>query len=116
MPKKISKAILYYFFCCMVISLLFLTGENLRSYFSQEQVLGTETIKQIRKNNELIQEKVYWENVIYQNPSYLPGYIELINLDIELKNRNSAIINLIKARQINPNSEKVKILEEILKI
>lgn len=116
MPKNISKFIFYYFSCCMAIFLLFLAGENLRSFLFRNQVLGAEINIQFQKNNELLQEKEYWENFVSQNPSYLPGYIKLVNINFELGDRNSAIINLIKARQINPNSEEVKSLEEVLGI
>jgi hypothetical protein len=116
MSKKLSKIVLYYFFCSMAISLLFLTGENLNSYLSQDRVLGTEVTKQLHRNSELIQEKEYWGKMVSQNPSYFPGFIELVNINLELNDKNSAVANLIKARQINPNSKEVKILEEILKI
>ncbi len=114
MPKNISKIIFYYSCCCLIISLLFLVGENLHSYLFGTDVLGAEISTQ--KSNELNKEKIYWENIVSQNPSYLPGYIELVNISLEVGDRNSAIINLIKARQINPNSEEVKSLEKILEI
>jgi hypothetical protein len=114
MPKKISQSTFYYSCCCLVICLLFLVEGNLHSYLFQDQVLGSEI--NIQKNNELIKEKDYWENIVGQNSTYLPGYIELANLNLELGDRNSAIINLIKARQINPNSNEVKHLESILGI
>ncbi len=100
----------------MAIFLLFLVGENLHSYLFGEQVLGADVNIKIQKNYELLKEKEYWDSVVLQNPSYLPGYIELININLELEDRNSAIINLIKARQINPNSEEVKSLERVLGI
>jgi hypothetical protein len=98
----------------MIISLLFLVGENLHSYLFRQSVLGAEA--NIQKNNDLLKEKAYWENMIAKNSAYFPGYIELANLNLELGDRNSAIINLIKARQINPNSEEVKYLNSVLGI
>jgi hypothetical protein len=100
----------------MTIFLLFLVGENLQSYLSERQILGAGVNIKIQKNNELLQEKNYWESIVFQNPSYLPGFIELTNINLELGNRDSAIINLIKARQINPNSEEIKRLEKFLTI
>jgi len=100
----------------MAIFLLFLAGENLRSYLSREQVLGLQIDNEIKNHTQVVQEKTFWESILSQNPSYLPGYLELAKINFSLGDKNSAYSDLMKASEINPNSLDVKNLEKELGI
>lgn len=58
----------------LVIFILFLSAYNIKSYFAPMKVLGVET-------QSLRLEKEFWENFLKENPSYIPGWVELGRTD-----------------------------------
>jgi hypothetical protein len=120
MPKKTTKKkfkrkeIIYFFSCCAATFILFLTLYNIDLLYSEKKVLGTKVEANIQKQNDLIKEQNYWVEFLARNSTYLPGYIELAKIDLELGDKNSAFITIQKAHEINPNSEEVKNLEKNL--
>ena len=103
--KKL-KIGLYLFVC---ISILMLATLNFVIGFFQEhkpRVLGTEDFTQ-RKID-------FWQNFLVIYPTYEAGWIEIAKIEIQKQNYTEALWALSKAKEINPNSEKVKNLESEL--
>jgi hypothetical protein len=59
---------------------------------------------------------LFWEGFLKQNPTYLKGWLELTNLEIERGNKAAANLYLEKAKSIEPNSEEIKQLEDKLSL
>ncbi len=85
---------------------LILISLNIKAYLSQKRVLAAET--QDEEISQLKKEASFWEGFLSQNPTYLPGWLELSKIEYELGDEDYALGALNTARAINPNSEKVK--------
>lgn len=110
MPKQSAKSKLELKFllsCFGVIAVLFLAGFSLNNYFSKSKVLGTET-------PDLSKEMLFWEKIVSENPTYIDGWLELARVSFELGDKDYAIGALNSAKAINPNSEKIEVLEKEL--
>ena len=110
-----KKQLLFLCSCCAVVLLLFVASFNLENFLAGKRVLGTETQNQIYEQELLKEQKLYWEEFLAENPTYLDGWIELAYSELELGNLEEAILSLDKAKAIGPNSSKVKDLEEAFK-
>ncbi len=53
-------------------------------------------------------EKGFWQAFLKKNPSYLPGWLELAKIEVQLEDIDAAKEALNKAREIDPNSELLK--------
>ena len=93
-----------------VITALLLTSHNLNVYLNdskqeikaQTRVLGTED------NSNLLEEKSFWLNQVSSYPSYFQGWLELAKIERKLGNLERGNYALIKAYEINPNSDELK--------
>lgn len=97
---------------CLIISidlLLLLTIFNLYYYLKPQKVLGVSTLS--AKETELASRKAYWEDLLSQSPTYLDGWLELAKIELVEGDKVKATEYLNKARDINPNSEKIKRIE-----
>jgi hypothetical protein len=65
----------------LAVFLLVLTSININTYLAPKVVLGTKT--EVDNSDE------YWKSFVNKNPNYIPGLIEIGELD--------------KAKQIDPN-------------
>ena len=110
-----KKQLLFLCSCCAVVLLLFVASFNLENFLAGKRVLGTETQNQIYEQELLKEQKLYWEEFLAENPTYLDGWIELANIELKLGKTEEAKLSLDKAKAIGPNSSKVKVLEEALK-
>ena len=110
-----KKQLLFLCSCCAVVLLLFVASFNLENFLAGKRVLGTETQNQIYEQELLKQQKLYWEEFLAENPTYLDGWIELANIELKLGKTEEAKLSLDKAKAIGPNSSKVKDLEEAFK-
>ncbi len=96
--KENSKYLLKVSF---ILSVLTLITFNIQNISFGKKVLGAST--KIVQN--LHSEKVFWEEFLEENPSYLEGWIELAIIQEELGNQNASLQALLKAEEINPNWE-----------
>lgn len=101
--------------CCAVVLLLFVAGFNLENFLAGKRVLGLKTQNQNYEQQLLKEQKLYWEDFLAANPTYLDGWIELANINLKLEARQEAKASLEKAKIISPNSSKIKDLEASLK-
>ncbi len=110
--KKINvkKEFVFLCSCCATLFVLLIAGYNFKAYLNVQKVLGTETATE----SSNYEEKVFWLNFLKANPRYLDGWIELTKIDIANGDVQGAKENLKKAFEINPNSEKLKSLEDFL--
>lgn len=94
---------------CGAIIILSLSIFNLALYSSQhtKNALGLKI--ESNTNNALLRQRLFWQTFLEENPMYLPGWIELAKVEVQLENPKAAMQALNKAKDINPNSE---ILEE----
>ena len=99
------------FFSLLILLLVF---SNLIMYIydnnlfvkNESQVLGVDTNLEPRKN--------YWNKLLETSPEYLPGWIELVEIELELENKDNAGKALQKAIDINPNSlEIITLIPEV---
>ena len=107
--KKASfkKQLIFLCSCCAVVLLLFVAGFNLENFLAGKRVLGIKTQNQIYEQELLKEQKLYWEEFLAANPTYLDGWIELTRINISLGDNSAARIAHQKAEEINPNSEKL---------
>ncbi len=115
--KKASfkKQLIFLCSCCAVVFLLFVAGFNFEHFLASKRVLGIETQNQRYEQELLKEQKLYWEEFLAKNPTYLDGWIELANVNLKLGEKEEAKLSLEKAKTISPNSSKIKDLEESLK-
>lgn len=115
-PKKAKKrahlkrSLVFFCSCCAAAIVLLLSGLNLKS-FSYTKVLGTEAEAPPTNPSE---EVSFWEDFLAKSPTYFDGWVELSHLMISLGNTEAAGIALNKAREINPNSDKLLELGNLL--
>lgn len=86
--SNIEQIIIY----TAVLIVLLLTAFNLQNYLGDKKVLGV-SVSMAHENIESISDRLFWEDVVEKNPSYIPGWIELGRMD--------------KVREIDPNYELV---------
>lgn len=114
-PKEdLKSAIIHFASCCSVIIILFAVSFNIQTYFTNQKVLGART--EVKTDNGLLDQKIFWEKIVSQNPTYRDGFLTLAQIENELGNSDSAQKALEKARQIDPNSEKIIEVEKLLNI
>jgi cytochrome c-type biogenesis protein CcmH/NrfG len=111
-PKKTKKGsfkkqLVFLCSCCAIVLLLFIAGSNLENFLASKRVLGIETQNQIYEQELLKEQKIYWKEFLAENPTYLDGWIELVRINISLGDSDAARIARQKAKEINPNSEKL---------
>ena len=110
----LKRQLIFLYSCCTTLILLLVVGFHLDRFVTSQRVLGTQTQKEINQRQLLTQQRVYWEEFLGENPTYLDGWIELANINIELGAPDEARLSLRKAKEVNPNSPQVKDLEEKL--
>ena len=99
--------LIYLCSCCAMVLLLSLAGFNINNYIVKGNVLGAKAISGEDSYRSIIEEKNYWQEFLKITPNYLDGWIELISLNLNLNDKNSAKEAFIKAREIDPNSLKL---------
>lgn len=111
MPKSAKKKknkvnykeyFIHYFFCLLVILLLVLTGVNIDKFLNNQKVLGTSV-----DTTSIQEEKLYWQKIVSDNPTYIDGYLELAKVEVQLGNIQEAQNFINQALQINPNSQRI---------
>lgn len=112
---KLSKNRLYLSIACFSIVLITFSVFNLVFFFSSDknQVLGTKI--EIDTKTVLINQRVYWKELLEQNPGYIYGWVELAKVEVQLENPKAARNALDNALEINPNSQLVKDVEKNLR-
>ena len=121
MPKKSSpkrtkkraplkRNVVFFCSCCAAAILLFLSGFNLKS-LSSTKVLGLKDEAQSLNPSE---EVSFWEDFLAKSPTYFDGWVELSYMMNSLGNIESARVAFDKAVEINPNSDKLEELKNLL--
>lgn len=99
---NVKALLLHYFYCVAVIVLLTIAGANLNNYLSSQKVLAASI-----DVSPLQEEKIFWQTVVTQTPSYIDGYLQLAKVEVELGNKNEALTYLQQALSLDPNSTKI---------
>jgi len=107
----IKREIMFLCACCACMVFLTLSLINLNLFVDNKRVLGVSYEQPVRNTSSEI---AFWQEFLAKNPTYFDGWIELAGLKFEAGDKESGYSALNKARQINPNSEKLKMLEESL--
>lgn len=105
---KNTKLNNYLFYIVFLLSILF-SLINIYLYFSYSDkvyILGT--------SDNLQSKKIYWINLIKENPTYFEGWIQLALIENRLGDKASAVESLNKAREIDPNSEILNKVEQTI--
>ena len=104
MTAKKQKTFYTYFLTRLsVLVILLLTIININKIFENKKVLGVQI-----DTNSVNQQKIYYDNLVKQNPTYMDGYIELAKISSFLGDRESEKNYLKLAYNINPNSKEIK--------
>ncbi|MDP3994822.1 MAG: hypothetical protein Q8P91_03245 [bacterium] len=101
--------------CSAVVALLLLSGLNIETFKQKQKVLGLKT-ENTQEDSIFPIEEIYWTFFLTQNPNYFEGWIELAKLDIDSGKTDHAIYSYTKAKQLNPNSQKVKAFGKLLRL
>ena len=83
---------------------------NLKVYFD-----GSKESKVLSAENKKPDEEEFLVNYLESNPNYFPGIIELAKIQIANSENDEATKTLLKAKEIDPNSDVIKKLEEEIK-
>ncbi len=104
MTSKKTKTFYTYFLTRLsVLIILLLTIVNINKIFENKKVLGVQI-----DNTSVNEQKIYYENLVKQNPSYMDGYIELAKISSFLGDRESEKNYLKLAYNISPNNKEIK--------
>ena len=91
---------------CITIVILSLSFFNYVLYASKPtSTLGIRI--ELDTRAELRSEKTFWETFLERYPDYLPGWLELAKIEIQLENIDSAKHALFQAKKIDPNSRRL---------
>ena len=107
MPKNVFKNrenLKHIFILLFSLFILLLVFSNLIKYIynnnifvkNEAQVLGVETDLKLRRD--------YWNKLLETHPDYFPGWVELVEIELEFGKVNKANKALQKAIELNPNS------------
>lgn len=100
--KNTDSFYLFFFTRLSVLLILLLTVINLNKIFENKKVLGVQI-----DTTSVSQQKMYYEKIVKENPTYMDGYIELAKISSFLGDRESEKNYLKTAYNINPNSKEV---------
>lgn len=112
--KRVGKNRLYLSIACVSIVLITFSIFNLVFYLSSDknQVMGTKI--EIDTKTALINQRVFWKELLKENPRYIFGWVELAKVEVQLENPRAARNALNNALEISPNSQLVKDAEKNL--
>ena len=105
-PRQRKNDLLFFLSCCGASLILFLAVTNISTFFLPKKVYNDLEVYQEQKN--------FWQEVVSKHPNYLDGWLELANINLVLDDSEEARKAFEKAREINPNSEKITILKNKL--
>lgn len=100
-PAKTKDKLLYFLSAVGILVSLTLISLNIKTYLNQKKVLAVAT--ESDKTTQLKNEASFWEGFLSQNPTYLPGWLELSKIEYELGDKDYALGALNTAKAINPN-------------
>lgn len=92
--KNVGHLFLTTLAVCFILVLTFLNINN--SLNKNVEVLGIKTSPE--------NERVYWKNIVEENPTYRDGFIELARIETEMGEQEASNKALDKAKLIDPNS------------
>ncbi len=118
-PKRkgeIKNSIVLILPICAVISIVALSLFNFVFYSTSQSknVLGVKI--ETNTKTALSDERFFWQNFLEENPTYLPGWLELAKIEVQLENVESARYALEMAKSIDPNSNVVNEVEKELSL
>lgn len=96
-------------YAALSVFVLSLSAFNIQTYFSPQRVSTT-----VHAARDTYQEELaFWTDLAFKHPDYIDAWLALAELDKKHGNFEKAKVWINKAKEINPNSEKVQ--EVILK-
>lgn len=109
---KLKKQFVFLCSSCAVILILVISAFNFENFLTNQRVLGAQSF--LNEKELLVEQKTFWEGFVSDNPTYMDGWMELADINIKLGDLEGAKLSLNKAEEINPNSTKVKELQEVI--
>jgi hypothetical protein len=103
----LNNELLFLFMSVCLVFVLILTVFNI-SQNRFKQVLGAS----VEASSETLSQIESWNSYLLKHPSYLPGYLEIASLENSYGNKEKALMVIAKAKNINPNDNQLKLLEE----
>lgn len=92
---------------CILVAIL-IVSLDLYSNYKKQKILANEKIK-------VLDSMLFWQSEVKKKPDYRDGFFTLALLSYQLKDFDKANENLGKALSLDPNFEKGKELEDLLK-
>jgi len=101
-------------FILLAVVIFFISVLNFTYLFVNKRVLGSST--EANKNISDIYEGQfnYWQDLVYSQPNYFPGLVELTKLAINNNDKVLARQYFDQAKSLNPNSRDLIEIENIL--
>lgn len=103
--KKTDSFYIFFFTRLAVLIILLLTIINLNKIFENKKVLGVQI-----DTDSVSKQKIYYEKLVKDNPTYTDGYIELAKISSFMGDKESEKNYLKMAYNINPNNKEVNTL------
>lgn len=103
MPAHLRQNAKFLFAVSLLFSVLTLITFNVQTISVSKRVLGAQTVA-VRAAEK---EREFWFNFLNENPTYLEGWVELAVLEYDEGNVEAAEEYYLKAKSIDPNSEKL---------
>ena len=101
---KSNSQLSFFLLILGVIFLFLLTSFNFNFYLSERNTLPQEPENEVLGVQfPLEQQRAFWSDFLNQHPEYLPGWIELAEVEEKAGNTNAAKEALLKTRTIDPN-------------
>lgn len=103
MPAHLRQSVNFLFAVSILFSVLTLITFNVQTISISKRVLGAQTVA-VRAAEK---ERGFWLNFLDENPTYLEGWVELAVLEYNEGNMEAADEYYLKAKSIDPNSDKL---------
>lgn len=100
--KKDNSFYVFFFTRLAVLVVLLLTIVNLNKIFEHRKVLGVQI-----DTESVNKQRIYYEGLVKENPTYVDGYLELAKLSSFVGDREGEKSYLKIAYSISPNNKEV---------
>lgn len=103
MPAALKENARFLFAVSFLFSVMTLITFNVQTISVSKKVLGARTVA-VRTVEK---EKEFWLKFLNENPTYLEGWVQLAVIEYEEGNLEKANEYYLKAKVIDPNSDKL---------
>jgi Flp pilus assembly protein TadD len=111
--KQMTAAILHLGMVSGTVVVLTLTAINLIKSAKKPTVQYRQIV--LGTNDDIEKRLEFWQDILSETPSYLPGIVEAAKIEILKGNFSKAVELIERAENLSPNDQKVKELRLLFK-